>query len=85
MQAQKLRERLARLVERMRERAPQVHEALAAVISEAPQNDPEEIQALYLGEAKRKKLLNEFLIPARSEQDESPIARSRCWSCATCC
>lgn len=35
VQAQKLRERLARLVERMRERAPQVHEALAAVISEA--------------------------------------------------
>lgn len=61
------------------------NEAVTAVISEAPQNDPEEIQALYLGEAKRKKLLNEFLIPARSEQDESPIARSRCWSCATCC
>ena len=41
------------------------NEAVTAVISEAPQNDPEEIQALYLGEAKRKKLLNEFLIPAR--------------------
>ena len=40
------------------------------VISEAPQNDPEDIQGLYLGEAKRKKLLNEFLIPAQSEQDE---------------
>lgn len=44
-------------------------EAVTAVISEAPQNDSEEIQALYLGEAKRKKLLNEFLIPARSGQD----------------
>ena len=28
------------------------------------------IQALYLGEAKRKKLLNEFLIPARSDREE---------------
>ena len=45
-------------------------EAVMAVISEAPQNDPEDIQALYLGEAKRKKLLNEFLIPARSEAEE---------------
>ena len=42
------------------------------VISEAPQNDPEDIQALYLGEAKRKKLLNEFLIPAQSELDGAP-------------
>jgi type I restriction enzyme R subunit len=41
-----------------------------AVISEAPQIDPEDIQALYLGEAKRKKLLNEFLIPAQSEAEE---------------
>ncbi|MDY0042893.1 MAG: hypothetical protein RBS57_21490, partial [Desulforhabdus sp.] len=41
-------------------------ETVMAVISEAPQNDPEAIQALYLGEAKRKKLLNEFLIPAQS-------------------
>ena len=42
-------------------------EAVMAVISEAPQIDPEGVKALYLGEAKRKKLLNEFLIPARSE------------------
>ena len=45
-------------------------EAVMAVISEAPQKDPADIQALYLGEARRKKLLNEFLIPARSEMDE---------------
>lgn len=45
-------------------------EAVMAVISEAPQKDPEDIKALYLGEVKRKKLLNEFLIPAQSEQDE---------------
>lgn len=45
-------------------------EAVMAVISEAPQNDPEDVQALYLGEAKRKKLLNEFLIPAGSENEE---------------
>ncbi|MDI6748097.1 MAG: HsdR family type I site-specific deoxyribonuclease [Rhodocyclaceae bacterium] len=45
-------------------------EAVMAVISEAPQNDPEDVQALYLGEAKRKKLLNEFLIPAQSENEE---------------
>lgn len=45
-------------------------EAVMAVISEAPQNDPADVQALYLGEAKRKKLLNEFLIPARSELEE---------------
>lgn len=45
-------------------------EAVVAVISEAPQNDPEDVQALYLGEAKRKKLLNEFLIPAQSENEE---------------
>ena len=45
-------------------------EAVAAVISEAPQEDADEIKALYLGEAKRKRLLNEFLIPANSDQDE---------------
>jgi type I restriction enzyme R subunit len=45
-------------------------EAVMAVISEAPQKDPEDIQALYLGETKRKKLLNEFLIPAKSENEE---------------
>jgi len=45
-------------------------EAVMAIISEAPQKDPEDIQALYLGEAKRKKLLNEFLIPAQSEKEE---------------
>lgn len=44
-------------------------EAVMAVISEAPQKDPEDIQALYLGEAKRKMLLNEFLIPAKSEHE----------------
>lgn len=46
------------------------NEAVMAVISEAPQNDPADVQALYLGEARRKKLLNEFLIPARSELEE---------------
>jgi type I restriction enzyme R subunit len=45
-------------------------EAVMAVISEAPQADPDAIQALYLGEANRKKLLNEFLIPAKSEAQE---------------
>lgn len=45
-------------------------EAVMPVISEASQEDPEDIQALYLGNAKRKKLLNEFLIPAQSELDE---------------
>ena len=45
-------------------------EAVMSVISEAPQKDPADIQALYLGEAKRKKLLNEFLIPAQSEREE---------------
>jgi type I restriction enzyme R subunit len=45
-------------------------EVVMAVISEAPQIDPEDIKALYLGEAKRKALLNQFLIPAASEADE---------------
>lgn len=45
-------------------------ETVMAVISEAPQSDSAEIQALYLGDARRKKLLNEFLIPARSEVQE---------------
>lgn len=45
-------------------------ELVAAVISEAPQIDPEDIKALYLGDAKRKALLNQFLIPAASEADE---------------
>jgi type I restriction enzyme, R subunit len=45
-------------------------EAVMAVISEAPQKDSQAIQALYLGETKRKKLLNEFLIPAQSEAEE---------------
>ncbi|MBK7954233.1 MAG: HsdR family type I site-specific deoxyribonuclease [Candidatus Accumulibacter sp.] len=45
-------------------------EVVMAVISEAPQNDPKDIQALYLGEARRKKLLNEFLIAAQSENEE---------------
>ena len=39
------------------------------VISEAPE-DGADVQALYLGEARRKKLLNEFLIPANSESPE---------------
>ena len=43
-------------------------EAVMAVISEAPQKDPKDIQALYLTEASRKKLLHEFLIPANSNQ-----------------
>ena len=41
-------------------------DVVMAVISEAPQNDPRDVQALYLGDAKRNKLLNEFLIPANS-------------------
>jgi len=45
-------------------------EAVMAVISEAPQKDPKDIQALYLTEANRKKLLHEFLIPAHSNQPE---------------
>jgi type I restriction enzyme R subunit len=45
-------------------------ELVMAVISEAPQIDPEDIKALYLGDAKRKALLNQFLIPAASEADE---------------
>jgi type I restriction enzyme R subunit len=40
------------------------------VISEAPADDPAEIRALYLGEAKRKKVLNEFLIAAHSDRPE---------------
>jgi type I restriction enzyme, R subunit len=43
-------------------------EAVVAVISEAPNEDPAEVKALYLGEVKRKKMLNEFLIPALSEE-----------------
>lgn len=45
-------------------------EAVMPVISEESEKDPADVQALYLGEARRKKLLNEFLIPARSELDE---------------
>lgn len=45
-------------------------ELVMPVISEAPQIDPEDIKALYLGDAKRKALLNQFLIPAASEADE---------------
>jgi type I restriction enzyme R subunit len=40
------------------------------VISEAPQLDPDDIKALYLGDTKRKALLNQFLIPAASEAEE---------------
>lgn len=45
-------------------------DVVIAVISEAPKDDPSEVKTLYLGEAKRKKLLNEFLIPANSDQPE---------------
>lgn len=45
-------------------------EAVMAVISEAPQSDPKDVQTLYLGERQRKKLLEEFLIPAQSEAEE---------------
>lgn len=45
-------------------------EAVVAVISETPQNDEKEIQNLYLGESRRKRLLNEFLIPANSALPE---------------
>ncbi len=45
-------------------------EAVMAVISEAPKDDSAEVKTLYLGEAQRKKLLNEFLIPAKSDQPE---------------
>ena len=44
--------------------------AVMPVISEAPKDDSNEVKALYLGEANRKKLLNEFLIPAQSEKQE---------------
>lgn len=44
--------------------------AVKAVISESPQKDSTEVKALYLGETNRKKLLNEFLIPACSENPE---------------
>lgn len=44
--------------------------AVMPVISEAPDKDSKEIQAFYLSEAKRKKLLNEFLIPTNSELPE---------------
>ena len=40
------------------------------VISEAPKEDDAEIQTLYLGDAQRKKLLNEYLIPANSDMQE---------------
>lgn len=45
-------------------------ELVMPVISEAPQIDPEDIKALCLGDAKRKALLNQFLIPSASEADE---------------
>lgn len=45
-------------------------DVVMGVISEAPQSDSPDIQQLYLGEAKRKKILNEFLIPAKSELPE---------------
>lgn len=45
-------------------------ELVVAVISEAPQLDPDDIKALYLGDTKRKTLLNQFLIPAASEAEE---------------
>ena len=45
-------------------------DAVMPVISEAPNDDPEGVRALYLGEARRKKLLNEFLVAAESEKPE---------------
>lgn len=45
-------------------------EAVMAVFSEDPQKDPDAVKALYLGEAKRKQVLTQFLIPARSENPE---------------
>lgn len=45
-------------------------DSVIAVVSEAPKKDSEEIQSLYLGDTNRKKLLNEFLIPAESEKEE---------------
>ena len=45
-------------------------EIIMAVISEAPKDDPDEVKALYLGETKRKTLLNEFLIPAQSQDQQ---------------
>lgn len=45
-------------------------EEVVAVISEAPNSDPDDIQDLYLAEAKRKRLLNEFLLPAKSDKSE---------------
>lgn len=45
-------------------------EVVMPVISEAPNEDAEAIQALYLGETRRKKLLNEFLVAAESERPE---------------
>jgi type I restriction enzyme, R subunit len=51
-------------------RARMGDESVMAVISEAPKDDPQAVQVLYLGEARRKKLLNEFLIPARSTLPE---------------
>jgi type I restriction enzyme R subunit len=46
------------------------YEVVTPVYSEAPKEDSAEIQALYLGETKRKTLLNEFLLPAQSELAE---------------
>ncbi|MBV5273781.1 MAG: type I restriction endonuclease subunit R [Lamprocystis purpurea] len=45
-------------------------EVVTAVISQAPKEDSADIQTLYLSDAKRKKLLNEFLLPAQSELAE---------------
>lgn len=46
------------------------NDVVMAVISEAPKDDPDDVKALYLGDTNRKKLLNEFLIPAQSEAQE---------------
>jgi len=45
-------------------------EIVMPVISEAPKDDPENVRMLYLGDANRKKLLNEFLVPAESDLPE---------------
>lgn len=45
-------------------------ERVMPVISEAPKEDAANVKTLYLGDAKRKKLLNEFLLPSQSEAQE---------------
>lgn len=51
--------------------------AVMPVISEAPQQDAEDVKAMYLGETERKKLLNDFLLPAASEEAQHREKRYR--------